>query len=145
MFLSHQQTLFNFWYPIQCNLLTREHEHFNSSSFTWQSFVRQTFLKIYVCLSVCLSVYMYVSLSLFLSLSLYPKCCFTSILFSGPIYLVFFKILAHLGQYLFQVRDFFSMILLKLFSGPYCWESLSSTPIILRLALFTVSQISWIF
>jgi hypothetical protein len=36
----------------------------------------------------------------------------------------------------------FSIILLKIFSGPLCWDS-SSIPVHLRFGLFITSQISW--
>jgi hypothetical protein len=53
--------------------------------------------------------------------------------FPGPIYLVFCNIYEKPSP----------MILLKIFSRPCIWESSPSIPIILRLGLFIVSQISW--
>ena len=51
-----------------------------------------------------------------------------------------------MGIYFFRLEKISSIILLKIFTGPLSWESsLSSIPIILRLALLIVSWISWMF
>jgi hypothetical protein len=55
----------------------------------------------------------------------------------------FFYAYRHL---LLRLGKFSFMILLKIFSGPWILKlSPSSIPVILRFALFTVSQISWVF
>lgn len=45
----------------------------------------------------------------------------------------------------FTLGKFSFMILLKIVSGPYIWESSFSIPIILKFCLFTMSLISWMF
>ena len=51
-----------------------------------------------------------------------------------------------MGTSLFRLGKFYSIILLKVFTGPLTWESsLFSIPIILRFCLHILSWISWIF
>jgi len=51
-----------------------------------------------------------------------------------------------MGISFFRLGKFFSMILLKIFTGPLSWESsLSSIPIILRFDLLIESWISYMF
>ena len=65
--------------------------------------------------------------------------------FSGPIYLEFCMLLVCLWASL-SLRQFSSIILLKIFTGLLSWESLlSSIPIIFGLGLFIVSWISGCF
>ena len=46
----------------------------------------------------------------------------------------------------FRLGKFSSIILLKIFTGPFSWESsLSSIPTNLRFGLLTLSWISWVF
>jgi hypothetical protein len=47
-----------------------------------------------------------------------------------------------IGISFFRLGKFFPVILLKMFSGPWSWESSSSIPIIFSLGLFIVSLIS---
>jgi hypothetical protein len=48
-----------------------------------------------------------------------------------------------IGTSFFRLGTFSSIILLKIFTGPLCWElSLSSIPIILRFGLLIVSWIA---
>ena len=50
------------------------------------------------------------------------------------------------GISFFRLGEFSSIILLKIFTGSFSWESLFfSVPIILRFGLFIASWISWMF
>lgn len=90
----------------------------------------------------------------FSPLQLFTLFCTFSLLFlynkgnflPGPIYLMFWCSL-YVDRHLFLLGlgKFPSMIfLMKTFSMPLTWVS-SSIPVIFRLCLFTVSQISWCF
>jgi hypothetical protein len=50
-----------------------------------------------------------------------------------------------MGISFFRYGKFSSIILLKIFAGPFCESSFSSTPIIHRFGLLIVSWISWMF
>jgi hypothetical protein len=51
-----------------------------------------------------------------------------------------------MGISFFRLGKFSSIILLKIFIGPFSWEfSLSFIPIILRFGLFLVAWISWMY
>ena len=90
-------------------------------------------------------------LATFNILSLFCRLCFDYYVVRGFSFLIqsnwcsisFFYII---GMSFFRLEKFSSMILLKIFSGPWSWDSSpSSIPVILLLDLFIVSQISWIF
>jgi hypothetical protein len=50
-----------------------------------------------------------------------------------------------MGISFFRLGKFYSIILLKILTGPLSWESsLSSIPIILRFGLLTVSWMFWV-